>query len=202
MLAALESSIKARKFCGNEARERPKMSTNYCSNILKIITFGFIAVIAGTELHMVNYVQQQKGCIKSLSNFTLESRNSGYALVYEDKVNLKKPTLRSFTQFGFGMGPKFSSDAAGDGPRKRLNSEDEYDPKLERLRKKKATRKKVNLKRKRSKAERQADNLKQNPKRTKAERQADNLKQHPKRTKAERQADNVKQHPKRTKAER
>ena len=49
------------------------------------------------------------------------------------------------------------------------------------LRKKKATRKKINLKRKRSKAERQADNLKQNPKRTKAERQADNLKQNRKR---------------------
>ena len=36
------------------------------------------------------------------------------------------------------MGPEFSSDVAGDGPRKRIDIEDEYDPELERIKKKKA----------------------------------------------------------------
>ena len=50
VLAALESSIKARKCCRNEASERIKeMSTTNCSNILKIITLAFIAVMADTE---------------------------------------------------------------------------------------------------------------------------------------------------------
>ena len=47
---------------------------------------------------------------------------------------------------------------------------------------------------KRSKADREADNLTQNPKRSKADRKADNLKQHPKRSKADRKADNLKQY--------
>ena len=96
------------------------MSTKYFSNILKIITFAYIIVMAGTELHMVNDVQQHGGRIQSLWNLTLESRNSGYALVYNDEVKFKKPTLQSFAQFGVGMGPEFSSDIAGDGPRKRI----------------------------------------------------------------------------------
>ena len=57
VLAALESSIKARKICGNEASEKiEEMSTKHFSNILKIITFTFIAVMARTELQMVNNV--------------------------------------------------------------------------------------------------------------------------------------------------
>ena len=47
--------------------------------------------MACTELQIVNDLQQYKE-IQSLSNFTLKSRNSGYALVYRDKAKLKKPT--------------------------------------------------------------------------------------------------------------
>ena len=174
--------MKATKCCGKETRERTEeVSTKYCSNILKIITLAFIAVMAETEWYIGNDLQQNKENIPSLSNFTLKNRNSGHALVYRDKAKLEKPTLLSLTQFGFGMGPEFSSDEAGDGPRKRIVVEDDYDPEQERIKKKKAMRRAHNLKRKRSKAERQADNLKQHPKRTKAERQADNLKQNPKR---------------------
>ena len=110
------------------------------------------------------------------------------------------------------MGQEFSSDIAGDGPRKRILDEHEYDPDQERItkrkthnaRRSKAARQADNLKqhKKRTKADRQADNLKQNKKRTKADRQADNLKQNKKRTEADRQADNLKQHKKRTKADR
>ena len=197
VLAALDSSIKARKCCGKESRQIVyEQSFKYCSNILKIITLAFIAVTMGTELRMLDDLQEHKGNIQSLSNLILQSRNSGYALIYRDKTKLKKPTLLNLTLFGVEMGPEFSSDVAGDGPRKRTHSDDEYDPELERIKKKKVTRKIRNLKRKRSKAERQADNLKQHPKRSKAERQADNLKQNPKRSKAETQADNLKQNPK------
>lgn len=67
VLAALDSSIKARKYCGNEASERiEEMSTKYFSNISKIITFAYIVAMAGTELHMVNDVQQDEGRIQSL----------------------------------------------------------------------------------------------------------------------------------------
>ena len=117
------------------------MSTTNCSNILKIITLAFIAIMAGTELQIVNDVQQHEGRIKSLSNFTLESSNSGCALVFRDTVKFKKPTLHSLTHFRFGMGPEFSSDIAGDGPRKRIDDEGEYDLDLERIKKKKASTK-------------------------------------------------------------
>ena len=152
ILAALDSSIKARKCCGKEPRQKSKEYSTYCSNILKIITLAFIAVMMSTGLQMFNDLQKHKGNIQFLSNLIFESRYSGYALINRDKTKLKKPTSLNITLFGLGMGPEFSSDAAGDGPRKRLNSEDEYDPELERLKKKKATRKKLNLKRKRSKA--------------------------------------------------
>ena len=67
VLAALDSSIKARKCCGNEASARSEeMSTRYFSNILKIITFAYIIVMVGTELHMVNDVQQHEGRIQYL----------------------------------------------------------------------------------------------------------------------------------------
>ena len=192
ILAALDSSIKARKCCGKESSQIiEESSSKYSSNLLKIIILTFIAVMTGTELQMHIDLQDHKGNIQSLSNLILESRNSGYALVYIDKTKLKKPTSLNLTLFRFGMGPEFSSDVAGDGPRKRIDSDGEYDPELERIKKKKATKKMINMKRskaqslnqnrkrKRSKAQRQADNLKHNPKRkrTKAERRADNLKQ-------------------------
>ena len=67
VLAALDSSIKVRKCCANEARERiEEMSTKYFSNILKIITFAYIILMVGTELHMFNDVQQHEGRIQSL----------------------------------------------------------------------------------------------------------------------------------------
>ena len=138
VFAAMESSIKARKSSGKEALERiEEVSTKYCSNILKIITLAFTAVMACTELQIVYDLHQDKQ-IQSLSNFTLKSRNSGYALGYRDKAKRKKPTLLSLTQFGFGMGPEFSSDIAGDGPRKKILTEDEYDPELEKIKKKKS----------------------------------------------------------------
>ena len=174
--------MKATKCCGKETRERTEeVSTKYCSNILNIITLAFIALMAATELQIVNDLQQNKENILSLSNFTIENRNSGYTLVYRDKAKLEKLTLLSFTQFGFGLGPEFSSDIAGDGPKKRIVVEDDYDPEQERIKKKKAMRRPHNLKRKRSKAERKTDNLKQNAKRSKAERKVDNLKQNKKR---------------------
>ena len=94
------------------------------------------------------------------------------------------------------MGPEFSSDIGGDGPRKSNLNDDEYDPEQERIIK----RKTYNAKR--SKSSRKADNLKQNPKRSKTDRKADNLKQHPKRSKTDRKADNLKQNSKRSKTDR
>ena len=135
----MESSIKARKSCGKEAlKSIEEVSTKYYSNTVKIIILAFITVMACTELQIVNDLQQQDKEIQSLSNFSLKSRNSGYAFVYRDKANLKKPTLLRLTQFGFGMGPEFSSDIAGDGPRKKNLAEDEYDPELEKIKKKKS----------------------------------------------------------------
>ena len=89
LLAARESSIKARKCCVKETCQRiEEVSTNYCSNILKIITLAFTAVMAGSELYMVNDLQKHEVNIQSLSNLTLEYRNSGHPLVYRDKVNV------------------------------------------------------------------------------------------------------------------
>ena len=170
---------------GNEARERiQEVPIKYCFNILKLSTLALIAVIAGTDLQIVNDLVQYKENIHSLSNFTHENRNSEYALVHRDKAEVKKPTFFRLTIFGFGMGPEFPSDMAGDGPRKTIDDEDDYHPGQERNKRIKT----YNLKRKRSKAARRADNLKQNPKRSKAARRADNLKQNPKRTKADRKA--------------
>ena len=80
VLAALDSSIKAKK-CGKESRQKRKEYSKYCSNILKIITLAFIAVMTSTELQMLNDLQKHKGTIQFLSNLILESRYSGYALV-------------------------------------------------------------------------------------------------------------------------
>ena len=94
--------------------------------------------MTSTELQILNDLQRHEGNIQFLSNLILESRYSGYALINRDKTKLNKPTSLNLTLFGVGMGPEFSSDAAGDGPRKRLNSDDEYDPELERTKKKKS----------------------------------------------------------------
>ena len=90
MLAALDSSNKARKCCGKESRQKRKEYSNYCSNILKIITLAFIAVMTSTELQMLNDLQKHKGNIQFLSNLTLESRYSGYALINRDKTKVTR----------------------------------------------------------------------------------------------------------------
>ena len=56
VLAALKSSNKARKRCGKEGcKGKEEVSTKYYSfsNILKIITLAFIAVMSGFEMQMV-----------------------------------------------------------------------------------------------------------------------------------------------------
>ena len=141
VLAAVESSNKTRKRCGKEAcKGNEEVSTKYnsFSIILKIITLGFIAVMSGSELQMVNDLKHSKGNIQSVTNLTLGSIYFEDARVYRYKGKLKIPSLLNFTQFGFGMGPGFSSDIAGDGPRKRKDVDDEYYPKLERIKKKKS----------------------------------------------------------------
>ena len=50
---------------------------------------------------------------------------------------VEKPTILISTIFGLGMGPEFSSDIAGDGPRKRKSHEDEYDPELDKIKNRK-----------------------------------------------------------------
>ena len=67
------------------------VSTNYCTNILKMITLAVISVIGGTNLQ--NDLEQFKENILFLSNYTLESRNFGYAVVHRDEAELEKPTL-------------------------------------------------------------------------------------------------------------
>ena len=111
------------------------------------------------------------------------SDNDGHSPDHREKTKIQKPSLLTSTFRELG-GPEFSSDTAGDGPRKSKSNDDEFDPEQDRIMK----RKTYNLNR--SKSSRKADNLKQNPKRSKADRKADNLKQHPKRSKADRKADN------------
>ena len=86
---------------------------------------------------MVNDLHQHEGNIQSLTNLTLGSRYFGHARVYRYKGKLKIPSLLNFTQFGFAMGPEFSSDIAGDGPRQRIDADGEYDPELQGIQKKK-----------------------------------------------------------------
>ena len=45
--------------------------------------------------------------------------------IHRDQTKLKKSTLLTSTLFELGMGPEYSSDMAGDGPRKRTFDEDE-----------------------------------------------------------------------------
>ena len=118
--------------------------------------------------------------------------------IHRDQTKLKNSTLLTSRHCQLSMGPEFSSDIAGDGPRKRTFDDDEYDPKLVRVQQIRRS----NAKRKRSEADRKADNEKQNPKRSKAYRKADNKKQNPRRSKADIKAYNRKQNPKRSKADR
>ena len=67
------------------------------------------------------------------------------------------------------MGPEFPSDMAGDGPRRKIDDEDDYHPEMERIKR----RKTHNLKR--TKAARRADNIIQNSKRSRAATRADNI---------------------------
>ena len=92
------------------------------------------------------------------------------------------------------MGPEFTSDIAGDGPRKRVLDEEEFDPELERSKKRKIW----NSRRSRSKLSRQIDNANQHLKRSTDDRRKDNAKQHPKRSTDDRRKDNAKQNPKRS----
>ena len=116
---------------------------------------------------------------------------------------LKVHNRDALTSLLLGMGPEFSSDMTGDGPRKRNTDDEEFDPGQIRRNQRKAhnsRRSKATIKRahsNRTKADREADNLKQHAKRNKLERVADSLKQHAKRTKLDRQADNLKQNAKR-----
>ena len=45
--------------------------------------------------------------------------------IHRDQTKLEKLTLLTSTLFELGMGPEYSSDIAGDGPRKRTFDEDE-----------------------------------------------------------------------------
>ena len=104
------------------------------------------------------------------------SNEDRYAAVHRDKAKVKISTVHTLTLFDLGMGPEFSSDIAGDGPRKRNFDEDDYDPELERTKKRKI------LNSRRSKSSTKASNQKQNSKRTKDDRKKDNAKQNSKRT--------------------
>ena len=112
---ARENSIKARLQCGKKARSKTReLSTNSCSKILKLCILVLIAVVVCTKLKIVNDL-------------------------HEDTTNqpkLNEPTLRTSTPLELGMGPEYSSDIASDGPRKRTFDDDDYDPELQRVKKK------------------------------------------------------------------
>ena len=76
--------------------------------------------------------------------------------MHEHKTNKTKlfPTLRTSTALELGMGPEYSCDIAVDGPKKRTFVDDNYDPELERVKK----RRKYNSRR--IKADRKAENEK------------------------------------------
>ena len=120
-----------------------------------------------------------------------------------NQPKLNEPTLRTSTPLELGMGPEYSSDIASDGPRKRTFDDDDYNPELQRVKKKRiynSKRSKAVIKAnndKRSKAVIKAVNDERNKKRSKAVRKADNDKQNKKRSKAVRKADNDKQNKKR-----
>ena len=144
LVAARESSFKVRLQYGKEASERTsKLYNKSCSNFLKLRTLALIAAMAYTELQIINNSHEH---------------TTNQAMLY-------KPIVRSSTPLELGMGNKskvfwldmgteFSSDIAGDGPRKRRFDEDEYNPNLEKSKKRKiwnARRSKLTIKRENAK---------------------------------------------------
>jgi hypothetical protein len=87
---------------------------NSCSKILKLSTLALIVSMVYTELLIVD----------NLHEYTT------------NQIKLNNKTLRNSTLLELGMGPEYSSDIAGDGPRKRTFDEDDYNPELERVKKK------------------------------------------------------------------
>ena len=110
---------------------------------------------------------------------------------YGDRAKVQKLTLHASTLFGLGMGPEFSSDISGDGPRKRIFDEEDFDPELERSKKRKIWNSR------RSKLSRQIDNAKQNSKRSTDNIMKNNAKRNPTRSTDDRRKDNAKQNRKR-----
>ena len=86
--------------------------------------------------------------------------------LHRDQAMLIKPTVHTSMPFELGIGPEYSSDIAGDGPRKRTFDGDDYNPELERVKKKRIHNSK------RSKTVRKAENAK----RSQAVRKAENAK--------------------------
>ena len=72
------------------------MSNKSCSNILKFGTLALIAALACTELQIVNDLHQNK--------------------IAQTKL-IKPAIIRTSTPLELGMGPEYSCDIAGDGPR-------------------------------------------------------------------------------------
>ena len=83
------------------------MSNKSCSNILKLGILVLIAALACSELQIVNDMCQ-------------------HGTKTQPKLN--NHTIRSSTPFELGMGPEYSCDIAGDGPRRRTFDGDDYDP--------------------------------------------------------------------------
>ena len=119
---------------------------------MKLRTIALIAAMTCTELQGVRDLQGHR----------------------TNQAKLNKPAVRSSTPLDLGTGPEYSSDIAGDGPRKMTFDEDDYNPELERVKKRRlynSRRTKANIKatnENRSKATIQA----QNKKRSKADIQA------------------------------
>ena len=115
---------------------------------------------------------------------------------------LNKQSIRTSTPFELGIGPEYSCDMAGDGPRRRTFDGDDYDPQLESVKKRRIYNSR------RTKADRNAENKKrsiakikaQNEKRSKAKIKAENEKrskakikdQNKKRSKSKIKAENKK----------
>ena len=83
------------------------MFTNSCSKVLKLSTIALIVAMV---------------CTKSLIVYNLLEYTT-------NQIKLNKLILRMSTPLESGMGPEYSSDIAGDGPRKRtFDGDDDYNP--------------------------------------------------------------------------
>ena len=65
------------------------------------------------------------------------SDNDGHSPDHREKTKIQKPSLLTSTFRELGMGPEFSSDTTGDGPRKSKSNDDEFDPEQDRIMKRK-----------------------------------------------------------------